>query len=97
MLIDLLKDNPQPLPEILHSFKDERYRNVQIEDVIDVSRFASWIAYGKDQLLFVTDEGREMLAAGSDILRMRRQVHRLIELRNMMFFKKIPKCSDSSM
>ena len=80
MLIDLLKDNPQPLAEILRSFKDERYRNVQIEDVLSVSRFALWIADGEDQRLFVTDEGQEIMVAGSDMLRMRRQVDRLIEL-----------------
>lgn len=80
MLIDLLKDNPQPVAEILRSFKDERYRNVKIEDVINISLFASWIDNGDNQVLQVTDEGREMMTTGSDMLRMRHQVDRLIEL-----------------
>jgi len=79
-LLELLEDNPQPEAELFRSFQDEKYRNVSIKDVVSVSRFASWVAEGEDEFLVVTDEGRELLAAGSDTLRMRRQVEKLIEL-----------------
>lgn len=79
-LIELLEDNPQTETELLRSFQDATYRSAQIGDVIGLSRFASWITYGEDGCLVVTDEGRTMLSAGSDMLRMRRQVETLIEL-----------------
>lgn len=79
-LIELLDDNPQTEAEILRSFQDETYRNVRVEDVIAVLRFASWVVDGEDDRLLATNQGREMLAAGSDMLRMRRQVEKLLEL-----------------
>ncbi len=79
-LIELLDDNPQTESEILRSFQAETYRNVRVEDLLGVLRFASWVVDGEDDRLVATDEGREMLAAGSDMLRMRRQVEKLIEL-----------------
>lgn len=79
-LIELLDANPQTEAEILRSFQYETYRNVRVEDVIGVLRFASWVVDGEDERLLATDEGREMLAAGSDMLRMRRQIEKLLEL-----------------
>ena len=78
-LIESLANQPKLEKNLLSSFQDT-FRGVRIKDVIDVSRYASWIADDEDGLLFVTDQGQELLAADSDMVRMRLQVDKLVKL-----------------
>jgi hypothetical protein len=79
-LIESLAETPQLETELIHSFQEGSYRNVDIKDLINVSRFASWVTEGEGGLLVATEEGRRLLAADSDMFRMRMQVDKLIEV-----------------